>query len=171
MARRGAGSSPLWTVRVLRLLRYALYLSIIGMIWWLTTEFAFVRLEPGDASVANISGMHRLLVDRIDSDERFESGTVLVFAILDDTDQQIFRASRVFAAPGDRVETVDGYYAVNGEKSSTTSAGIAGLEGVLPEGRYFVLNDTTLSEYADSRRLGWIPRECIIGRFLTELPF
>ncbi|MHC4942453.1 MAG: S26 family signal peptidase [Planctomycetota bacterium] len=167
----GARKSTAWMVWVVRLFRYGLYLSIAIMLWWLLSNFSFVRLEKDDVSVVGISGFRRVLVERLASEEEVARGDVLVFAILDATDQRIYRASRVLAGPGDRVETDEGFYAVNGERTHVPLTKAKPLTGVLPEGRFFVVNDNHLSGYADSLRLGWIPRECVIGRFLTELPF
>ncbi|MBU0755363.1 MAG: signal peptidase I [Planctomycetes bacterium] len=156
---------------MIRFFRYVLYLTIIGMLWWLFANFDFIRLERNDASVTGISGLRKLLVERSSAEEKFERGEVIVFAILDENDRRIYRASRVLAVPGDRVASKDGVYTVNGEKTSTKLSKNHSLEGILPQGRYLVINDYPHAEFADSLRLGWIPREVIIGRFLSELPF
>jgi hypothetical protein len=45
------------------------------------------------------------------------------------------------------------------------------LEGKVPPGFYLVLNDNPFSSFPDSRRLGLIDRQWVMGRFLCELPF
>lgn len=162
---------PPVTVRVLRYFRIVLYLALIGMLWWLFTNFEFVRLEPGDASVTGVSGLRRLLVERTSADQPFDRQEIVVFAILDEENRQIYRASRLIALPGDRVASGNGVYTVNGEETGIRIDSTRQLEGTLPPGRFMVVNDHPHSEFADSLRLGWIPRECIIGRFLAELPF
>jgi hypothetical protein len=157
-----------WAVR---LFRYGLYVTIAVMLWWLLSNFSFVRLEGDDGSVVGISGLRRVLVERLAAEEEVARGDVIVFAILDVSDQRIFRASRVLALPGDRVEAIDGFYGVNGVKTEVPLGRREDLLGVLHSDHFFVVNDNPLSEYADSLRLGWIPWDCVIGRYLTELPF
>jgi signal peptidase I len=168
----GRSTTLAWTVRVVRLFRYGLYIFIAASLWWLLSHFAFVRIQPGDASVTGVSGLHRLLVERYTSDNPdVKRGDVVVFAMLDPDDKPIFRVSRALAVPGDTVTVEDGFYAVNGKRTEVRASGRKDLLGTLPEGRYMVINDHPLSEFADSLRLGWIPRESLIGRFVVEMPF
>ena len=154
-----------------RLFRYAVYLSIGVMLWWLLSTYAFVSLEPDDASVDGVSGYRRLLVERLDDDDPVERGDRLIFAMLDADDRQIFRVSRVHGLPGDLLEDSDGLFAVNGEPTEFPVTQAIPLPRTVEQGFLFLVNDNRLSPFADSRRLGMIPRNCLIGRFLAEMPF
>jgi hypothetical protein len=154
-----------------RLFRYAVYLSIGVMLWWLLSTYAFVSLEPEDASVDGVSGYHRLLVERLDENDPLERGDRLVFAMLDAEGRQIFRVSRVHGLPGDRLEENDGTISVNGEPTEFPATQAIPLPGTIEQGYLFLVNDIRLSPFADSLRLGLIPRSCVIGRFLAEMPF
>jgi signal peptidase I len=155
-----------------RLLRYAVYASILGMLWWLFTTFSFVPLEEGDVSVVGVSGYYRVLVKRLSgSNEPVECGDVMVFAILDETRKQIFRISRVAGVPGDVIDIAGGFYTINGEKTDHAVSETRELVGTVPEGFYLMINDNPWSAFADSRRLGLIDRQVMVGWYLVEMPF
>jgi signal peptidase I len=142
------------------------------MLWWLLSNFSFVKIEAGDVSVVGISGYHRLLVERLSSDsEAILHGDILVFAAITRENRQIFRVSRVVAVPGDRVERTNGCYSINGEPTDTPVSEEVRLEGLVPDGFYILVNDNPLSTYSDSLRLGLIDQRFIVGRYLTEMPF
>jgi signal peptidase I len=116
-----------------------------------------------------VSGFRRLLIKQ--EDGPFERGAVLVFAMRDVSDRAIFRVSRVLAAPGDVVAAQDGRYTVNGVLTERKISDTMSLEGTVPDGFYLFINDDPHSDFADSRRLGLIDRQFVMGRFLSELPF
>ena len=169
----GGSRAMLHRVMVLtRLIRYAVYLSILIMLWWMLSTFSFVQIERGDDSIQGVSGYHRLLVERYaDGDGPVERTDVLVFAMRDVSDRQIFRISRVVGIPGDRLGTVLDCYTINGKPTEfrVTKAVTPGI--VMLEGTYFLVNDNPVSIYADSLRIGLIRKEWVVGRFLTEMPF
>ena len=120
---RGGSGDALQRVRALvKLFRYAVYVCILGMLWWLLSNFSFIQIEPGDDSVTGVSGFRRVLIKNAEGP--FERGEVLVFAIRDAADRAIYRISRVLAAPGDKVTRQDGCYSVNRSLTETrVSAG------------------------------------------------
>ncbi len=155
-----------------RLIRYAVYVSILIMLWWMLSRFSFIQIEQGDDSISGFSGYRRLLVGRLGEDgHTVERGEVLVFAIRDASDQRIFRVSRVVGVPGDRVEEADGRYVINGEPTEIQVSDRLKPGFQVPERAYFLVNDNPFSRYADSLRLGLIQRQWVIGRFLSEMPF
>jgi len=168
----GRATAMVRVEKVTRFLRYILYLSIIGMLWWLFSTFAFVALDPGDGSIREASGYRRVLVKKYDDqDWGAEHGDLLVFAALNARDEQYFRISRVVAKPGDLVMNRAGYYTINGELTEIHCSKVKSLEGRVPEGFYILVNDDPESPYPDSLRLGLIDKRWVIGRFLSELPF
>ena len=157
-----------WT----RWARYGLYLTLVAVIWIFFSRFAFVSLVKGDDSVDGATGNRRIIVARLDATDRtIERGSALVFAMLDQKDEQIFRVSRVIALPGDRVTRAQGRYVVNGVLTEAPESRVKDLDGIVPEGSYILINDNLLSTRPDSRRLGPIKREWVIGFFLSEMPF
>ena len=155
-----------------RLLRYAVYISILCMLWWIFSNFSFVQIEEGDGSIIGISGNRRILVERFSPGrEEILRGDVLVFAMLNQEDQQIFRVSRVLAVPGDMIGAGEQRYTVNGKPVKAPLSRHHDLQGLVPEGFYLMVNDNPLSTYSDSLRLGLIDQQWIVGRFLSELPF
>lgn len=174
---------------IVRLVRYAIYILVGVMLWTTISTYSFVRINEDDVSVVGVSGINRLLVERFDGDELIERGDILVFGMLDAMDQPFFRVSRVVAVPGDVIDESDGFFTLNGEKldipvrARKKAPGPMGdseqqepraqkdLTGRVPEGFYLLLNDNPLSEYPDSRRIGLIDRNWVIGRFLGEMPF
>ena len=169
----GGSRAMLYRVMVLtRLIRYAVYLSILIMLWWMLSTFSFVQIERGDDSIQGVSGYRRLLVARYAGGEGpVERSDVLVFAMRDVSDRQIFRISRVVGVPGDRLDSALECYTLNGKPTEirVTKAVAPGI--VIPEGTYFLVNDNPVSIYADSLRLGLIRKEWVVGRFLSEMPF
>ena len=169
----GGSRAALYRVKALaRLIRYAVYLSILIMLWWMLSTYSFVRIERGDDSIQGVSGYHRLLVERFPEDEEpVARMDVLVFAMRDATDRQIFRLSRVVGMPGDRLGMVNDTYTINGKPTEIRVAEAVTPGIVIPEGSYFLVNDNPVSTYADSLRIGLIRREWVVGRFLSEMPF
>ncbi len=158
--------------KAVRLFRYAVYLSIIVMLLWLFASFSFIRIEPGDDSVVGVSGFQRILVEKLsESADQVEHGDILVFAILNKDDRQVFRVSRVKGLPGDLVKVKGGLYCVNGEETNIQASGEVRLEGTVPPGFFFLLNDNPVSNFPDSRRLGFIDCRWVVGRYLSEMPF
>jgi signal peptidase I len=167
---RGGSGDALQRVRTLvKLFRYAVYVCILCMLWWLFSNFSFIQIEPGDDSVMGVSGFRRVLIET--EKGPFERGEILVFAIRDVTDRAIYRISRVLAAPGDAVTLRDGCYAVNGASTEAKVSASMELGGKVPQGFYLMINDNSHSEFADSRRLGLLDQQFVMGRFLSELPF
>lgn len=156
---------------IFKCFRYAVYLSIIVMIFWITSRFSFVGLEPGDSSVVGVSGYRRLLVEKLSEGSEITKEDVLVFAMLDASDEQVFRVSRVKALPGDDVGAEAGKYTINGEPTEIDLSKQVNLEGVIPDGFFLLLNDNPFSPYPDSRRIGLIDQRWVVGRFLSEMPF
>lgn len=170
-ARRGPGvfHHAVWITRIFR---YALYAAVFLSLLWISARFAFVRIQAGDDSVVGVSGYRRLLVEKLSrEDPAVERGDVVVFAIRDAANRRIHRISRVVALPGDRVDAVNGRYTVNGTPTEVRVWGKIRPGVTVPPGCYFVANDNPYADGADSRRLGFLPRSCLVGRFLTELPF
>jgi signal peptidase I len=155
-----------------RWIRYGVYLSILVMLWWMLSTFSFVRIQPGDDSIEEVSGYRRILVERFSGgDEPVERGDVLVFGMLNAEDQPVFRVSRAVAVPGDLLGAEEGRYIINGKPTSIPVAGPVEPGITIPEDAFFLVNDNPLSRWADSLRLGLIRREWIVGRFLSEMPF
>jgi signal peptidase I len=87
---------------------------------------------------------------------------------------------RIIGLPGEKIEYIDGKLLVNDEdigelfeiKGRTSDFSITQLGyGVIPDNMYFVLGDNR-SESIDSRTMGLIPREDIVGKpFLVIWPF
>jgi len=157
---------------IVRIFRYLLYAFILVVIWWITSRFAFFRLEHGDGSITGVSGMRRIVVERLDEPaSELRRGDVICFAMRDAQDRPVFRVSRIVGLPGDEVGERDGRYTVNGEDTGVEVPAAGKGLGLISEGHFFALNDNPFSTRADSRRLGWLPEGCVMGRFLSELPF
>jgi len=158
--------------KISRLARYFLYIFIIVVIWQFASTYGFVSLQSGDDSVDDVSGMRRIVIKRASSEEQpYEIGSVIIFAMLNSEDEQVFRISRVAAGPGDVVESESGKYTINGEMTKFALSENQDLTGKTPTGFYLVLNDNPFSTYPDSRRIGLIDHKWIVGRFLSETPF
>jgi signal peptidase I len=95
-------------------------------------------------------------------------GDVIIFNA---PDQPLDRVKRVIGLPGDTVEVKpDGTVYVNGEllDEPYLPSHHSGTSGVwtVPEGEYFVMGDNRSVSY-DSREVGTVPRDMIIGKALV----
>ncbi len=158
---------------ITRWLRYLIYGAIIIGLWHITSTFSFVRLEKGDCSVTGTTGHHVLLVKKYGESEEPVRGEAVVFRIESEGGEPINRVARVAGLPGDRVRAGETFLEVNGEATIFHNDPARPLEGDVPEGTFLLLNDNLFSPFPDSRRIEppFIPREVVLGRFVTEMPF
>jgi signal peptidase I len=137
----------------------------------------------------------RVLVDRLSYHFRaVRRGDIVVFREPDLPPGKNVLIKRVVGLPGDTLELRDGLLYVNGERRVEpylnvvagrpvpTLPGDVGVEGdapgwtlrgpyTVPAGQFFVMGDNR-TDSGDSRFLGPIPRERLIGRaFFTYWPF
>ena len=77
---------------------------------------------------------------------------------------------RVIGLPGERIRVVNGQVYINGEllndpyaREDTKDGGIANEEYLIPEGHFFIMGDNR-NESADSRVIGAVPFENILGK-------
>lgn len=122
----------------------------------------------GDSMLPTLHHGERLLVDKISY--RFlepARGEIIVFKNPSNPSEQFVK--RVIGLPGDKVAIIQGVVYVNDqpieENYTLAPARIGFSPQVVPEGTYFVLGDNR-NNSEDSRfsRVGFLPREMIIGR-------
>ena len=122
----------------------------------------------GDSMLPTLHHGERLLVDKISY--RFvgpSRGEIIVFKNPSDTSEQFIK--RVIGLPGDKVAIIQGVVYVNDqpimEDYTLAPARIGFSPQIVPEGTYFVLGDNR-NNSEDSRfsRVGFLPRELIVGR-------
>lgn len=109
----------------------------------------------------------RLLISKFAP--RFERGDIIIFNHPDEPGKRLIK--RIIGLPGDNVRIDDGRVFVNGEliaepyiDPSTRDACLMGARVIEPE-HYFVLGDNRdISN--DSRRIGSIPADAVIGKAL-----
>ena len=152
--------------------RYGLYAVLIILLWQFVNDFTFVRVQDGDDSVVGVSGHRSLVVKRFDPGSPGpQRGDVVVFLMQDQAGNPCRRVARVAGVAGDRVAAEGRYLTVNGQATVFRASEARLVEGRVPDGMFLLLNDNPFSSFPDSRRTGLIPREVIVGRFLTESPF
>jgi len=157
---------------IARWLRYACYLVVLYSLWYFSSNFSFVRVLSGDDSVIGVTGRCSLVLAKYESDQVGpERDEVVVFLMADKDDNPVKRISRVVAVPGDVVHGGDEFVEVNGEPTRYAASQARLIEGRVPNGMYVMLNDNPFSTFPDSRRMGFIPRQVILGRLLCEAPF
>lgn len=122
----------------------------------------------GDSMLPTLHHGERLLVDKISY--RFVEparGEIIVFKNPSNTSEQFVK--RIIGIPGDKVAIIQGVVYVNDqpieEDYTLAPARIGFAPQIVPEGTYFVLGDNR-NNSEDSRfgRVGFLPRELIIGR-------
>ena len=122
----------------------------------------------GDSMLPTLHHGERLLIDKISY--RFidpSRGEIIVFKNPSNTSEQFVK--RVIGLPGDEVANIQGVEYINGqhieEDYTMAPARIGFAPQIVPEGTYFVLGDNR-NNSEDSRfsRVGFLPRELIIGR-------
>ena len=122
----------------------------------------------GDSMLPTLHHGERLLVDKISY--RFvepSRGEIIVFKNPSDTSEQFVK--RVIGLPGDTIAIIQGVVYINDqpidEDYTLAPARIGFSSQVIPKGTYFVLGDNR-NNSEDSRfgRVGFLPRELIIGR-------
>jgi signal peptidase I len=152
--------------------RYAVYAVVAVCLWQFLGNFSFVRIEEGDNSIIGVTGRHKLVVRKYTDDYgEPERGQIVVFAMETTEGRAIRRVGRVAGLPGDCVTAAKEFIEINGEATLFPAAEARRIEGIVPEGTLLILNDEPRSLCADSRRLGFIPRAVVFGRFLCEAPF
>jgi signal peptidase I len=122
----------------------------------------------GDSMLPTLHHGERLLVDKISY--RFvepSRGEIIVFKNPSNPSEQFVK--RVIGLPGDKVAIIQGVVYINDqpieEDYTLAPARIGFAPQIVPEGTYFVLGDNR-NNSEDSRfsRVGFLPRELIIGR-------
>lgn len=122
----------------------------------------------GESMMPTLHHGERLLVDKISY--RFvepSRGEIVVFKYPADPSEQFIK--RVIGVPGDTVAVLQGTVYVNNqplvEDYISAPARIGFAPQVVPENTYFVLGDNR-NNSEDSRfsRVGFVPRELIVGR-------
>lgn len=122
----------------------------------------------GDSMLPTLHHGERLLVDKISY--RFVEparGEIIVFKNPSNTSEQFVK--RILGVPGDKVAIIQGVVYINDqpveEDYTLAPARIGFASQIVPEGTYFVLGDNR-NNSEDSRfsRVGFLPRELIIGR-------
>jgi signal peptidase I len=122
----------------------------------------------GDSMLPTLHHGERLLIDKISY--RFiepSRGEIIVFKNPSNTREQFVK--RVIGLPGDKVAIIQGVVYINDqpieEDYTLAPARIGFAPQIVPEGTYFVLGDNR-NNSEDSRfsRVGFLPRELIVGR-------
>ncbi|HPT82397.1 MAG TPA: signal peptidase I [Limnochordia bacterium] len=122
----------------------------------------------GDSMLPTLHHGERLLVDKISY--RFTEpsrGEIIIFKNPANPSEQFVK--RVIGLPGDKVAIIQGVVFINDqpieEDYTLAPARIGFAPQIVPEGTYFVLGDNR-NNSEDSRfsRVGFLPRELIIGR-------
>jgi len=122
----------------------------------------------GPSMLPTLHSGERLVVERVTYLFRPpRRGEVIVFRY--PLNPRDFFVKRVVGLPGDRVAIREGLLWINGqpvhEEYVTTRAVHAFPEVKVPEGHYFVMGDNrNNSEDSRDPRVGFIPRELIVGR-------
>jgi len=106
-------------------------------------------------------------------------GSLMIFRLSDETKFGVpgsFVFGRIIAVPGDRIAMANDRYQVNGnivapvgpiDDAAAVDVPLLPDALTVPDGRYFIVQDTTVARAADSRLLGWAKRDLIYGvRFI-----
>ena len=134
----------------------------------------------GESMTPTLSNGQTVLVDKlIFKILRPTKGDIIAFLPNGNVNSHYY-VKRVVACGGDKVQIIDGYLYVNGEKSEDADeiydkmedAGIAANEIKLSSGEYFVLGDNrNSSEDSRSANIGIVKSNMLIGKVWFKLKF
>ena len=142
------------------------------------TVFGMQVSNIGDSMTPTLSNGQIVLVNRLSTKILGASkGDIIVFLPNGNTNSHYY-VKRVAAVPGDKVQIIDGFLYVNGEKADDEDdlydkmedAGIAENEITLKSGEYFVLGDNrNSSEDSRSANIGIVTNSMIVGKAWFKL--
>lgn len=153
--------------RAIRFVVFAAVAVMVGLFMRGNENYAIPENDPSLEPV--FPGGTHVLVNEIDTDDPLERGWDVVYA-MEREGQQFARFGRVRALPGDRVGEREGRLTVNDEPVGPFPIAGAAM-GVVPADHVLILAVTDrVSNYPDSRELGFIRREDVKARVLAKVP-
>jgi hypothetical protein len=163
-----------------RAVRFLILLAVVLMAGYVFRNYERNRIPDADQSLSPLyPGGSRVLCELLDPEEPLERGMDVVYAMEADDPATGARArfarfGRVRALPGDEIGADrDGMLTVNGERIGPINMRGKPM-GRVPPDRVFILAinpQETDTLYADSRRLGFIPRADVRASILARWGF
>ena len=151
----------------------AIFFAVVFVI-----AFGMQVTNIGDSMSPSLESGQVVLVNRLEFKIlRPSVGDIIAFLPNGNSNSHYY-VKRVVATPGDKLQIIDGYLYVNGEKTEDTDeiydkmedAGIAANEIKLGSGEYFVLGDNrNSSEDSRSANIGIVKSNMIVGKVWFKL--
>ncbi|WP_022773579.1 signal peptidase I [Butyrivibrio sp. AE2015] len=157
-----------------------LFVTVVAIFFAFVFVIAFGMqvTNIGDSMTPTLANGQVVLVNRLQFKIlRPSTGDIIAFLPNGNANSHYY-VKRVVASSGDKVQIIDGYLYVNGEKTEDTDeiydkmedAGIAANEIKLGSGEYFVLGDNrNSSEDSRSANIGIVKTNMIIGKVWFKL--